>query len=25
MDLTDERIRSHITLSIRILEINGEM
>jgi hypothetical protein len=25
VDLTDERIRSHITLSIRILEINGDL
>jgi hypothetical protein len=25
VDLTDERIRSHITLSIRVLEINGEL
>ena len=25
VDLTDERVRSHITLSIRILEINGEL
>jgi DNA-binding PucR family transcriptional regulator len=25
VDLTDERIRSHITVSIRILEINGEL
>ncbi|GHU63042.1 hypothetical protein AGMMS49983_05650 [Clostridia bacterium] len=25
IDLTDERVRSHITLSIRILEINGEL
>ena len=25
VDITDERIRSHITLSIRVLEINGEL